>query len=601
LYGARDMLRLFALALVLLISGAASGAPVSTPLFELSFPDSARAEPVTGRILLMISRSGEPEVRFQVGWINSPPLFGADVKNLRPGESIFINGDTLGYPLRTLRDIPPGDYYVQALLNVYTEFHRADGHTIWAHMDQWEGQHFNTSPGNLLSKVQKLHLDATTDYTFKVELTDVIPPIQVPADSKWVKRVKIQSQILTRFWGHPIYLGAVVLLPHDYGDHPERRYPVIYEQDHFSLQPPFGFNTEDHPEEASVREFRQSIGVETGYQFYRSWQSADFPQMIAVTLLHPTPYYDDSYAVNSANNGPYGDALMTELIPYLEKQLRIIHEPYARVLTGGSTGGWESLALQIYYPDFFGGAWAFYPDPVDFRRYLLVNIYQDSTAFVFNSSQMPYFLRGDWTSVEQPIVRSPDGHIIATIRQDSQLESVLASRGRSGGVLENWEAVYGPVGDDGYPRQLWDKDTGRIDHTVAEYMRSHGYDLQDYLRIHWETIGHELVGKMHVFCGDMDNFYLNESVYLLQQFFHQSQNPHYGGSFEYGRPRKGHGWQPMTNAKLVRNIARYIAANAPEGADLDWVGNSVWREHTSNHGVPVAISPPQSYSARRHD
>ena len=594
------MSRVCAAVLLLCLWSAASGvSPSSPPLFEVSFPTSVRPEPVTGRLLLMISRDGEPEVRLQVGWVNSPPLFGVDVNNLRSGESVSFDANTPGYPLRSLRDLPAGDYYVQALLNVYTEFRRADGHDIWAHMDQWEGQRFNLSPGNLFSKVQKIHLDASTQYTIKLELTETIAPIQVPQDSQWVKRVKIQSQILSRFWGHPIYLGAVVLLPRGYAEHPERRYPVIYNQTHFSLEPPFGFSIDDTPEEESDRDFRRSIGVETGYEFYRSWQSAGFPQLIAVTLLHPTPYYDDSYAVNSANNGPYGDAVMSELIPYIERQFRIIREPYARVLTGGSTGGWEALALQIYHPDFFGGSWAFYPDPVDFRRYFLVNIYQDSNAFVFNSSQAPYFLRGEWTSVEQPIVRSADGHTIATIRQDSQLESVLATNGRSGAVLDNWEAVYGPVGEDGYPRALWDRTTGRIDHSVAEYMRSHGYDLQDYLKTHWSEIGVKLVGKLHVFCGDMDNFYLNEGVYLLQQFLNESQNPHYGGYFEYGRPQKGHGWQPMTNADLVRNMARHIAAAAPTGASLAWLENSGWKMRSASHGS--VKRPSQSYQVRRED
>ena len=534
------------------------------PDFEVSFPASVSQHFITGRVFVMLSRTNDPEVRLQVGWINSPPFFGLDVEKLNPGATAVISDAVPGFPLRSVSEIPAGDYYVQALFNVYTEFHRADGHVIWAHMDQWEGQKFNISPGNLYSKVQKIHYDPSLPARIRLTLTEVIPPIEVPSDTEWVKHVKIQSKLLTAFWGHPMYLGAVILLPSGYSSHPNEQYPVIYEQGHFSQDAPFAFTTTVPREAPNQIAWRENVGVENGYEFYEAWRSREFPQIIAVSFLHPTPYYDDSYAVNSANNGPYGDAIMSELIPYLEHEFRIIRQPYARILSGGSTGGWEALALQVYHPDFFGGTWTLYPDPVDFRRYLLVNIYEDRNSFVFNSSQAPAFIQsGGWNDIEQPIMRSTDGHLVATIRQDSQLEEVLGVKGRSTGVLEAWEAVYGPVGDDGYPKPLWDKKTGQIDHHVADYMRSHGYDLDDFIKTHWPQIGHALIGKLHVFCGDMDNFYLNTSVYLLQKTLDESRNPHYPGSFEYGRPMKGHGWQPATNAGMVRMMARYIADNAP--------------------------------------
>src|SRR5581483_10947302 len=281
-----------------------------------------------------------------------------------------------GYPLRNLADLPAGDYYVQAFINVYTEFHRADGHTIWAHMDQWEGQSTFSSPGNLYSEVQKIHIDGRT--TVKLEALRAIPPVVVPADTQWVKHIKIQSELLTKFWGRPMYLGAVVLLPRGYDRHPDLYYPVDYEQDHFRLSPPYHFREEPpSAKPGSVLEMREG----EGYQLFKDWTSDNFPRMLMVTFLHPTPYYDDSYAVNSANNGPYGDAIMTELIPYIESHFRILRKPYARVLSGGSTGGWESLALQLQHSEFFGGAWVYYPDPIDFRRWQLSNIYDDENMF----------------------------------------------------------------------------------------------------------------------------------------------------------------------------------------------------------------------------
>ena len=214
------------IALAVVLSLAAWRDAHSRPLapvlkFEISFPESVHSQPVTGRVFVVVTRRNDPEPRLQAGaWGDSPPLYGVDVSQLRPGQSAVIDARTLGYPLRSLKQIPAGDYYVQALASLYTEFHRADGHVIWAHMDQWEGQQFNRSPGNLFSAVRRVHLDPKHGYDVKLSLSKVIPPVEVPADTEWVKRIKIQSKLLTRFWGHPIYLGATVLLPRGYDTHP---------------------------------------------------------------------------------------------------------------------------------------------------------------------------------------------------------------------------------------------------------------------------------------------------------------------------------------------------------------------------------------------
>ena len=522
--------------------------------FEISFPAAVHSNPITGRIFVVVSMSGEREPRLQVGsWGDAPPLFGADVSNLKPGDPATIDAATLGYPVTSLREIPAGDYHVQAILNVYTEFHRSDGHVIWAHNDQWEGQQFNRSPGNRYSKDQVVHLDPAAGYDVKLSLTEVIPPVELPADTEWLKHLKIQSKLLSNFWGQPMYLGATVLLPKNYDAHPNASYPVIYYQDHFSLGPPLPFST------AKPSQGTHARSGSTSYDFYQAWVSDHFPRMIAVRFEHPTPFFDDSYAVNSANNGPYGDALLTELIPYIETHYRIIRKPYARVLTGGSTGGWESLALQVYHPEFFGGTWTFFPDPVDFRRYDLVNVYDDDNAFI-----VPH---ASWVKPERFVMRGADGQPLVTVREFSRLEEVLGSHGRSCQQLEAWEAVYGPVGADGYPEPLWDKRTGQIDHNVALYMRDHGYDLRYYLAEHWKEVGPQLVGKVRLYVGDMDNFYLNLAVYLLQDFLESTKDPYYAGSFEYGRPMKGHGWMPMTFADLVRAMADQITKNAPPGAE----------------------------------
>ncbi len=517
------------------------------PRFEVSFAAPAHDGPLTGRIFVAMAKAESPDPVQQIGsYTGKTPFFGVDVDQLAPGRAAIVDGRALGYPANSLKDIPAGDYYVQALVNVYTQFHRADGHTIWAHMDQWEGQHFTRSPGNLYSAVQKVHLDPAAGYDVKLELTKALPPVEVPPDTAWVKRVKIQSPLLTKFWGHPMYIGATVLLPKGYNEHPAEHYPVIYIQGHFGLNAPFGFS------DGTGAGAGRAGGRAGSAEFSQAWMSDIFPRMFAVTFQHPTPYFDDSYAVNSANNGPCGDALLQELVPYLEEHFRMIRAPYARVLTGGSTGGWESLALEVLHPDFFGGTWTMYPDPIDFRRYQLVDIYSDDNAFV-----APGY---EYMVPERPMMRTPEGQVVQTMRQMSQLEEVMGSHGRSAQQFEAWEAVYGPVGEDGYPRPLFDKRTGKIDRSVANYMREHGYDLAAYMKANWAKLGSGWKGKLHLYVGDMDNYYLNLAVYLLEDYLKTTDSD---ATFEYGRPKKGHGWQPMTNAELVKMMADQIRSNAP--------------------------------------
>jgi hypothetical protein len=536
--------------------------------FALTFPGTAHAQPITGRVYVIISRDSDPEPRLEAGsFVQTVPFFGADVSELKPGAAAIIGDTTLGYPIAHLRDLPPGDYYVQGLLNVYTQVRRSDGKTIWVHWDQGEGQQFNRSPGNLYSAVQRIHLDPKAGYDVKLSLANAVPAIPPPVDTKWVKYVKIESKLLSKFWGQPVYLGATVLLPQGYDTHRAVHYPVIYEQGHFGLEPPLAFSPERVPLPPGVATLLKRSNLETGYDLAQSWSGPSFPRMIAVTFQHPTPYFDDSYAVNSANNGPYGDAILTELIPYLETHFRMIRRSYARVLTGGSTGGWESLALQLYHPDFFGGTWTLYPDPVDFHHYDLVNAYDDTNAFVLTVDHPGAFLepKTEWLHPERPIMRANDGQLLLTARQFSQLEDVLGTHGRSGEQLAAWEAVYGPVGADGYPKSLWDKRTGHIDHAVAQYMKDHGYDLRAYLERNWTRIGPHLVDKIHVDVGDMDNFYLNLAVYDLDAFLSATKRPAARATFRYGRPEKGHGWQHTSRAGLVREMAGFITHHAPRG------------------------------------
>lgn len=571
-------LKLCGVTLLLIAAGISLSAPAVAQqrvnsAFHISFTQSAHPEPITGRVILVLSKQQQPEPRYQAGsYFQSAPFWGKDVSQLEPGATVTVDTAALGYPVDNLRDLPEGDYYLQAVMNVYTHFKRADGHEMWLPMDHWEGQHFNQSPGNLISKVKKIHFDPAKEQSFSVKLDSVLPDNKLPEDTKQVKHIKIKSEMLSKFWGHPMYLGATILLPKGYASHPNAKYPVVYQQGHFSLRPPLGFSTKKRKLSKAQQARLDNYNRESGYEFQQAYNSNDFPRMIGVTFQHPTPYYDDSYAVNSANNGPYGDAIMQELIPYIENHYRIIREPYARVLTGGSTGGWESLALQIYHPDFFGGVWSLYPDPLDFHRFQLIDLYNDENAFYAPEISMaptrsPLAGNANWQPVKRYMMRDNEGQPVRTVKAMSQMEAVLGSRGRSGQQFNVFDAVFGPVGEDGYPVQLWDKKTGKINGQAVAYAREHGYDLTYYLKQHWSKLGPKLKDKLHVYVGDADNFYLNLGVYKFQDFLEQTKNPHYEGTIEYGRPMKGHGWQPMETSEMLKQMARHIMEHAPEDAD----------------------------------
>src|SRR5579884_1201302 len=434
----------------------------AAPSFELKFSGAARTAPADGRLIVVVSKESNGEPRFQVRYgIETQQIFGRDVDGWKPGEVVRMEAGTAGAPLRTLADLPPGEYTVQAVLNVYETFHRADGHVLKLHMDHGEGQQWNLSPGNLYSKPG--HVRIGPDSVIPVELTEVMPAIEAPKDTKYIRHMRMQSALLTKFWGRPMYIGAFVLVPEGFDDHPQQRYPVAFLQGHFESSLEMFRDTPPTPELNPNQRRRAAMA----YQLYQDWTSGRLPRMLVVVTQHPTPFYDDSYGVNTANAGPYGDALTTEFYPELERRYRAIGQPWSRIVFGGSTGGWMTLAEQIFYPDYFGGAWGFCPDPVDFHAFQLVNVYSDTNA---------YFDDGPFLRLPKPLGRLPNDHVLATMESFSQQEAALGLRGRSGGQMDAFHATFGPVDAEGYPAKLWESRTGSIDPQVAEYWRSH-YDL----------------------------------------------------------------------------------------------------------------------------
>lgn len=548
---------------ILTVTGCASTDSTSTRLrFDVTIDAGLGTGELDGRIILLISPNDSVEPRFQrLRSPFAPAIYGLDVTGLRPGVPATFDADTRGWPLESIGNIPAGEYSVQAVLNVYTTFNRADGHTIKAHMDQWEGQHWNVSPGNLTSDVQRVRIDPSSGGTVDVRLSNIIPPIDPPEDTDYIKHIKFKSEMLSAWWGQDIFLGAVVVLPEGFDEHPDAQYPVVYWQGHF--RPTFTGFQETPPDPDLSGQARSA--AESRHQLFQDWVSGDLGRFLLVQIQHPTPFYDDSYAVNSANNGPYGDALMQEFIPRIESEFRGIGEPWARMLSGGSTGGWESLAWQVFYPDMFNGTWTFCPDPVDFRYFQLVNIYEDDNAFYPNGSLK--------TTPVRPWQRSTDDQVFMNQRDASHLEAVLGSRGRSGDQMDIFMSVYGPVGEDGYPRLLYDKWTGEIDKGVVEYWREN-YDLRHILQRDWETLGPKLVGKLHIYMGDMDTYFLEEATRLLEEFLESTDDPYYDGSFTWGE-RQPHCFSGrpefpgQTSYHRVLPLMRdRIRATAPQGADL---------------------------------
>lgn len=529
-------------------NAAASRAPATR--FEISFPSSAHAGPITGRLVLIIGTKAQPEPRLLIS-PRGPALFAIDIDQLKPNATAVIDDSALGYPM-ALSALPPGDYFAQAVINVYEQVHRADGKTVWLPMNDGNIEFFSNAANNLYSDVTPVHVGA--DGAIKISVAHVIPRYERPKDTEWIKQVTFQSPMLTKFWGRPIFIHASVLLPKGYAEHATTYYPSVYTLGHGEA--PLSFSTTP-PRNGAPNAVSPVTGTESGYATYQKWIADDYPRVICISLQQQTPYFPDSYSVNSANNGPYGDAVVEEMIPFLEKTFRIIPKPYARQLEGASTSGWQTLALQLQHPKFFGGAWVFQPDPIDFTRYQETNIYTDTNAF--------YVQTGPFTRTERYFQRTTDGQGLFTTRELSRFEAVLGSHGRSAYQLEAWEAVYGPVGADGYPVPLWDKMTGTIDHTVAEYMRDHGFDLTAYATKNWPAIGTDLVGKLHFSAGDMDDYWLNLAVYKFQDFLKTTANPHYEGDFVYGRPMKGHSWHYAPWADFIRKVGTTIKSQAPPG------------------------------------
>jgi hypothetical protein len=544
--------------------------------FRISFTKEMSEVAQDGRLLLMLANNDRSEPRNQIGdGLKTQLVFGVDVEGMKPGDKIVVDDKAFGFPIRSLNDVPEGDYFVQALINRYETFKLKTGKTVKLPPDQGEGQQWNSKPGNFYSKPARISFNPARSGSVEIVMDQKISPVVAAKDTKYIRHIRIQSKMLTEFWGKPMFLGANVLVPEGFDEHPEARYPLMIYHGHFpgdfggfSETPPDpGMDTTDYSERFGIYGYNK-FQAQEAFNFYNQWKAREFPRFLIVEVQHANPYYDDSYAVNSANLGPYGDAIMYELLPEIEKKFRGIGQGWARFTYGGSTGGWEALAVQMFYPDEFNGCFAACPDPIDFRAYCLVDIYKDKNAYWYES---------DFKKLPRPSHRNYLGHIQSTMQESNHYELALGTKSRSGQQWDIWEAVYSPQGDDGYPKRIFDKETGEIDHEVASYWKEH-YDLRHILQRDWSKLGPKLKGKIHIYCGDMDNYYLNNAVYLMEDFLKKTSNPFYGGEVDYG-DRAEHCWNGdhvnpnyvsrlRYNTMYLPTILKRLTETAPRGVDL---------------------------------
>lgn len=546
---------------VALAAGTALTGTAGAVSFQVRADPKLLPAPLEGRAYVIVSRTGDPEPRFQVQDYTDPAPFWGKNATLRRGQALVFNDAAKpdGYPLAALKDLPAGEYKVQAFFNVYTTFRRGDGSVVKLHLPCGDGQNPFASPGNLYSDVQTVRVGAGRTVALVlnhlVRPADPVPPGGTcqqgnPTDSALVKHFKLKSPRLTRFWGRDMSVGADVLLPRDYAANPDARYPVIYVHGHF----PAGGNVFGYTEPPAAGQ------PDKRNAFSKWWQSGSAPRVILVQFRHENPFFDSSYAVNSVNVGPYGDVIARELVPAVDARFRTVAARWARSLTGESTGGWQALAQLVYYPDLYAGANVDSPDPLDFHNFELVDVYKDKNAYLNPSP-------AGWLQAPRPSTRAKDGEVITVMAQENAWELALGDRARSGlGNWDIWQVTYGPQGKTGYPAPIWDKRGGRIDPKVAEYWKR--FDLREYVEKNWPSLAPKLAGRIEISSGDLDNYYLNNGVIGFEAGL-AKLSPPAGLKVNHVRGA-GHVTGFYKPDALVNALSDLMVKFAPAGADLGW-------------------------------
>jgi len=432
--------------------------------FRVSFAETIFDKPFTGKVFLYLSKDHREPMKAVVGF-EQFPCFVIDVKNIQPGQVVLFDDKAIAYP-NIFSKIERGDYYVQV---------------VWDR--NLGGRAISESPGNIYSKPTRVKFGDDKKKIYSI-LCDSVIPEKIFHEIRFVKELKIQSALLSAFHHKPFFLAGAVILPPSYYDQPERKYPLVVRVS--------GWGGDYHAPSTDTT-LRGKL--------------LDSLEVIAIFLDGNCSLGHSVYA-NSDNNGPWGDVLVKEFIPELEKRYRC---DGARLLFGHSSGGWTVIWLQTHYPDFFTAAWASSPDPIDFRDFHRVNLYEDNDMFYTKDSVLrplaivsglPWMFQKHGWQMEHVIYRGEQKH--------------------------SYDAVFSARGADGNPESICDPVTGEINKKVLEHWKQ--YDISIYLRTNWEKLQKDLQGKIRISAGEQDNFFLNGGVHLLER---EMKNRNTGFVFAY--------------------------------------------------------------------
>lgn len=488
---------------------------------KLSVADGLLNSTTDGRVVLMFAPNGTDPLEDTDVTSSPNMIFGKNVYDFGPKKTITLSRGgsdstetgVFGWPNVSMSDIQPGTYSVQAFLTRYETVTRSDGSKVSLRFPCGDGGLNVNGIGSLTTSVMDVKITGVSqsiDLVFSnLTAVEAFAGKEVGGcnqgnykDTENLKYIKIRSKKLSKFWGRDMYVGASVVLPAGYdANDTKTRYPTIYNQNHWS---------------GSISAY--NYGSSTS--FTATWDAGTIsatnttaarpvPKFILVAIRHEAPYYDDSYAVNTANLGPYGDAINEELIPHIEDNFHTIRAPYARVQDGGSTGGWESIASVIYRPDLFGVCFSSYPDSLDFHRHQDIELYTSTNAYQrANGSYVPSirtFVNGTQKT-------------LATVAQENHWELTFGTASRSFNQWDVWNAVFGIQGYNGYPLEPWDKVTGEIFPEVVQSWRP--FDLSDYVVTNFNStrnLGAALAGRIFIYVGTWDTYFLNEGVMEFQK------------------------------------------------------------------------------------
>jgi S-formylglutathione hydrolase FrmB len=403
-------------------------------------------------------------------------IFGTQIKDWQQNDKLELRGNSNWNSTADwdLNNIPFKKYYLQF---------------TW---DESKIENREEHPNFLYSKVFEINEDSPNRII--VEFDNSFSTSKL-IENEVIKKFTVESKILSKWWNKPINLNTAVLLPSGYKDNPNKRYPVCYSIGGYGSR------------------YTRANQMVENTDLNQWWNAADAPQIITV-FLDGYAQFGDSYQLNSKNNGPYGDALIEEIIPAIDEAFRTTGSAKTRYTAGCSTGGWVSLALQLYYPDSFGGCFSYSADSVSFYKMQLINIYEDKNVF-YNSN-----------AIERPSKRSTLGEPEFTIKKEVSTENVegysnsyITSRNQWGG----WNAVFSPKAENGLPQPIFNPNTGEIDTVVAKHWEK--YDLLKYVQANWTELAPKIQGKIHIWMGDMDNYYLNNAMRDFDNYLKTTTNP----------------------------------------------------------------------------